>query len=229
MARGLGLTLGFTLMVNFNLPFWATNVQDFWNNWHISLSSWVRDYIYFPLMGALRKIKGNARIYAAVVISFTLMGLWHGAAWNFVVFGLYYGVLTVILIIMRIRFARFAAPASDQGQPLWYFLRLIFMFNLTASAMLFFHASSLANAGEILSRITASTSTELPRWAPWEKLLGFSLPVILMEYAELRTKDLFFVLNKMPWLTRIALLAFLTYLILGWGVMTAEEFIYFQF
>ena len=229
IARGLAATLGFNLMVNFNLPFWATNAQDFWNNWHISLSSWVRDYIYFPLMGALRKIKGNTRIYAAVVISFTLMGLWHGAAWHFVVFGLYYGILISLLIIIRIRFARFIAPKSPRGVALWYWLRLIFMFNLTASAMLFFHASSLAQVGEILSRIGASTSTQLPRWEAWGKLAGFSLPVFMMEYAELKTKDPFFVLNKMSWFPRIALLAFLTYLILGWGVMTAEEFIYFQF
>jgi len=229
IARGLGLTLGFNLLVNFKLPFWTTNVQDFWNNWHISLSSWVRDYIYFPLMGSLRKIKGNARIFTAVIFSFTLMGLWHGAAWNFVVFGLYYGILTSILILIRIHCVNFIAPKSKSGVAWWYWLRVLFMFNLTTSAMLFFHATSLGNAGEMYSRIWASSSFNLPRWESWGKLIGFSLPAMLMEYVELRTKDPFFVLNRMNWLPRIAILAFLTYLIFGWGVMTAEEFIYFQF
>ncbi len=230
IARGLAAMLGFELMANFNLPLWTTNVQDFWNKWHISLSFWVRDYLYFPLMGALRGIKGNLRVYAAILISMTLLGVWHGAAWNFVAFGLYYGLLLVGLILVRMYCAKWIAIPSARGvQTVWFWMRVIFMFNLTSSAMLLFHASSLNNAAEMLCRLFTFNGQNSVVWESWAKLIGFSVPILVMEYVELKTSDPFFVLNKIPWLGRIALLSFMAYLMFGFGVMKTEEFIYFQF
>ena len=107
--------MGFEISVNFNTPFFATNVQDFWNRWHITLSHWIRDYLYLPLMGGLRHVKGNARIYLALMVSMTLIGLWHGAAWNFVFFGIYYGVLLSLYLVIRIRWANLIVPKSPWG------------------------------------------------------------------------------------------------------------------
>jgi alginate O-acetyltransferase complex protein AlgI len=89
MARGLARMLGFDLMLNFNLPYFATSVQEFWRRWHISLSTWLRDYLYVPLGG---NRLGPARTYLNLLIVMLLGGLWHGAAWNFVAWGLWQGL-----------------------------------------------------------------------------------------------------------------------------------------
>ncbi|MBF0387386.1 MAG: MBOAT family protein [Candidatus Omnitrophica bacterium] len=229
IARGLGAILGFKIMVNFDLPFFVTNVQEFWNRWHISLSSWIRDYLYFPLMGTLRKVPGNARVYLALLISMSLIGLWHGASWHFVVFGLYYGVLLVLYIIFRAHFSRLIEPRSDLGKNLWFWTRVLFMFNLTAFGMLLFRARSMGHLGSILSYLFSLTDPSLVRWDLLFSALGFATPVILLQYGEFRFKDIFFILSWRNWFLRIVVLAFMAYLMFGWGVLTAEEFIYFQF
>lgn len=93
MAIGLGNMLGFKFPENFNYPYIATSITDFWRRWHISLSSWFRDYIYIPLGGNRVSVIKNIR---NILIVWLLTGLWHGAAWNFVIWGMYFGVLLII-------------------------------------------------------------------------------------------------------------------------------------
>jgi alginate O-acetyltransferase complex protein AlgI len=81
IARGLGKTMGFDIFVNFNLPLFATNIQDFWRRWHMTLSAWVRDYLYISLGG---NRKGNIRTYINLMISMVAIGFWHGAAWHYI-------------------------------------------------------------------------------------------------------------------------------------------------
>ena len=96
MAIGLGYMLGFKFLENFNYPYIAKTVQDFWRRWHISLSSWFRDYVYIPLGG---NRKGN--VYVNLFIVFFVTGLWHGASWNFVLWGLWHGIFLVIERIIK--------------------------------------------------------------------------------------------------------------------------------
>ncbi len=100
MAVGLGKMLGFDFVQNFNFPYRATSVTDFWRRWHISLSSWFRDYVYIPLGG---NRKGTARTVFNILVVWSLTGLWHGAAWNFIAWGAFYGIL---LIAEKYVFAR---------------------------------------------------------------------------------------------------------------------------
>ncbi len=93
IARGMAKWLGFDLMVNFDHPYLARGPIDFWRRWHISLSSWFRDYVYIPLGGSRR---GRARTLVNVFLTFLISGLWHGASWNYVLWGAYHGVLVVI-------------------------------------------------------------------------------------------------------------------------------------
>jgi len=88
IARGLGKCMGFDIMVNFNLPYFVTNPSDFWRRWHISLSTWLRDYLYIPLGG---NKKGTLFTYRNLAITMFLGGLWHGAAWTFIIWGAYRG------------------------------------------------------------------------------------------------------------------------------------------
>lgn len=92
MAVGLGKMFGFEFVQNFNFPYKATSIKDFWSRWHISLSAWFRDYVYIPLGG---NRKGVKRTIINTLIVWSLTGLWHGAAWNFIAWGLFYGVLLV--------------------------------------------------------------------------------------------------------------------------------------
>ena len=96
MAIGLGYMLGFKFLENFNYPYIAKTIQDFWRRWHISLSSWFRDYVYIPLGG---NRKGN--VYVNLFIVFFVTGMWHGASWNFVLWGLWHGIFLVIERIIK--------------------------------------------------------------------------------------------------------------------------------
>lgn len=106
MAIGFARMMGIKLPENFRWPYLATSLQDFWQRWHISLSSWIRDYIYIPLGG---NKYGNLRKFTNGIIAFAICGLWHGAAWNFIFWGLYHGIGLVVFanvksILTRIRF-----------------------------------------------------------------------------------------------------------------------------
>lgn len=93
MAIGLGRMLGFNFKENFNYPYISTSIKDFWRRWHISLSTWFRDYLYISLGG---NRKGRFRTYFNLIFVFFITGLWHGASWNFVVWGLFHGAFLLI-------------------------------------------------------------------------------------------------------------------------------------
>ncbi len=133
MAIGLGKMFGFKFPDNFNCPYRATSVTDFWRRWHISLSTWFKEYVYIPLGG---NRKGTFRQIINLLIVWSLTGLWHGAAWNFVVWGLYYGVL---LILEKFVFAKLqkVIPAV---------FRWIFTFFLVIIGWVFFFSSSITSA-----------------------------------------------------------------------------------
>jgi alginate O-acetyltransferase complex protein AlgI len=137
MAIGLGHMFGFTFPENFRYPYIATSVQDFWKRWHISLSTWFRDYLYVPLGGNRRS---PARVYLNLTTVFFLCGLWHGAAWTFVVWGLLHGLF---LVLERLGLGRIlAALPRPVG---WCYTLLMVMIG-----WLFFRADSLSSALSML-------------------------------------------------------------------------------
>jgi len=228
MARGLGQMMGFEIMLNFNLPFFVTNVQEFWNKWHMSLSTWVRDYVYMPLISGLRSINGTTRVYASLMISMALMGLWHGAAWTYVVFGIYYGFLLVIFLYMKRKILykiRFQNPVS---QKIWFAARVVFMFHLTAIGMMIFRAQGIGQAWEMFTALFTHFQMTDDVFGMYFKFTAIVAPLLVMQCIQFKTGDLMF-LGKQPWLIKTAAHALMLYLLLGWGVMTAEQFIYFQF
>jgi len=93
MAIGLGRMFGFTFLENFNYPYISKNIQEFWRRWHISLSTWFKDYLYIPLGG---NKKGATRTYINLIFVFLITGLWHGASWNFVIWGIYHGCFIIL-------------------------------------------------------------------------------------------------------------------------------------
>ncbi|RDJ32156.1 MAG: MBOAT family protein [Crenarchaeota archaeon] len=102
IAIGAALILGFKLPINFNKPYFATSPSDFWRRWHISLSTWVRDYVYYPLVFHRRNSTGV--IFFSLILSFFILGIWHGAGWNFILFGILHGLYVSIDTILRKKF-----------------------------------------------------------------------------------------------------------------------------
>src|SRR5690606_28234388 len=100
MAIGLGKMLGFNFLENFRFPYKSKSIREFWQRWHISLSNWFRDYLYIPLGG---NRTGKGRVYFNLFVVFFMTGLWHGASWNFVIWGLLHGLF---MIIERVGFGK---------------------------------------------------------------------------------------------------------------------------
>jgi alginate O-acetyltransferase complex protein AlgI len=134
MAIGVGLMLGFECPRNFNAPYLADSITDFWRRWHISLSSWFRDYLYIPLGG---NRKGPVRTYVHLVVVFLLCGLWHGANWTFVLWGSYHGVLLVLERLLGRKTLYEALPRAG---------RVAGTFTLLVLGWVVFRADSLADA-----------------------------------------------------------------------------------
>jgi D-alanyl-lipoteichoic acid acyltransferase DltB (MBOAT superfamily) len=139
IAIGAAQTLGFRLRENFDRPYFAPSPSEFWRRWHMSLSSWFRDYVYFPMGGSRA---GELRGFIAVLITFTLSGLWHGARWTFVVWGAYHGMLWILS-----RAARRRRP--PELLPSW--VRATATFHLVLVGWVLFRASSFTDAWYVLT------------------------------------------------------------------------------
>jgi D-alanyl-lipoteichoic acid acyltransferase DltB (MBOAT superfamily) len=142
IAIGLGLLMGFDIPMNFRLPYFATSPADFWRRWHISLSTWLRDYLYIPLGG------NRARHTLNLMITMLLGGLWHGASWTFVAWGGYHGAL---LVAQRwlVQIPVFEAWAQRRGW-LWSAFKIGTTFYLVVIGWVFFRASTLDRAVEMI-------------------------------------------------------------------------------
>ncbi|HET6546710.1 MAG TPA: MBOAT family O-acyltransferase [Rhodanobacteraceae bacterium] len=145
IATGCALLLGIRFPQNFNHPYVAASVQDFWRRWHMTLSRWLRDYLYIPLGGNRR---GRARTYANLMITMLLGGLWHGASWNFVIWG---GLHGLYLAFERAVLSRLAWWKADHVAA--HILRVIVTFHLVCFAWIFFRAHTFAASGTILANL----------------------------------------------------------------------------
>jgi alginate O-acetyltransferase complex protein AlgI len=146
MAIGLGLFLGFNFPINFDQPYRSTSITDFWRRWHISLSTFLRDYLYIPLGG---NRKGTARTYVNLAATMLLGGLWHGAAWTFVVWGAYQGLWLVIERLLGKRDPLHFAPR---------FVQIAVTFVLAMIGWVFFRAPGMQSAGTHLAAMFGWTS-----------------------------------------------------------------------
>ncbi|MGA7836879.1 MAG: MBOAT family O-acyltransferase [Ignavibacteriaceae bacterium] len=152
MALGIGLLLGFNLMENFNQPFKASSVADYWRRWHISLSTWLLDYLFKPLQMKFR----NYRIYGtalAVFITFFVVGLWHGASWTFVVFGLLHSTYIVFSIFTQKARDLFFKKIRIKDTKFHRFLKVLFTFHLLTFTGILFRAENLKKATDMVSQI----------------------------------------------------------------------------
>jgi len=221
-AIGVALTLGFGLPDNFRFPYAAIGFSDFWRRWHISLSSWLRDYLYVPLGG---NRKGNLRTYANLMTTMLLGGLWHGASWTFVVWG---GLHGLYLAVERWLKAHFGKQAVWATLPAQIFLAVLtyFLVNIT---WVFFRARDFDTAWRMIeTMLTFVTDGEkvLPTVHIVETVLTIS--AMLVVHWTMRERKLDEVVGRMPaWLTGVIWGVMLTLIIITQG--GSDAFIYFQF
>jgi len=154
IAIGAAQILGFKLMDNFNRPYFSKNISEFWKRWHISLSTWFRDYLYIPLGGNRVKIK---RLYFNLFITFLISGFWHGANWTFLVWGGLNGLYLITEIVMKPYSLKIEKVLHLKAySPLYKLFKVAFTFLLVLFAWIFFRANNLSDAFLIISRIPLS-------------------------------------------------------------------------
>ena len=234
--------MGFDLMENFNAPYFAVSISDFWHRWHISLSTWFRDYVYIPLGG---NRCGRIRRYFNLFVTFLTSGLWHGASWSYVVWGGLHGLYQVVGDVLKPVRKWFVNKCGVKTEAESFRVgQVFFTFCLTAFAWIFFRAEGLRKAFDYLSRM-------FTRWNPWVlfdkslyswgldvtefHILVCALAVLLlvdlirckkgMDFGRfLQKQNLWFV-----WLTVISLIV--SILVFGeYGInFNSKQFIYFAF
>lgn len=214
MARGLAKMLGFELAENFNLPYFAADLRDFWRRWHISLSTWLRDYLYISLGG---NRKGTGRTSLNLLVTMLLGGLWHGAAWNYVLWGGWHGLGLLLTRWWQHRF-----PGR---LPAWLGMPATFLFVLYG--WLLFRAGSLAR---IQTLTGALMHWSAPVWLPHYlvSLLILVAPLLVIEVWQKRSNNPLAPLAAPPWLRNTLQGLLLLGVLLFWETKSLP-FIYFQF
>jgi alginate O-acetyltransferase complex protein AlgI len=219
IARGTSKLMGIELVENFRFPYLVLTPQAFWRNWHISLSTWLRDYLYIPLGGS----RGGAwETRRNLLITMVLGGLWHGAAWTFVLWGLFHGLLLIAYRPFEPAFGRLRSALPR-------FAAWLVMFHLTCFGWLIFRAPSLRAlrglTGALLLHFAPQTIDVNGLAVP---LLLYTVPLLIVHALEARADDLLVVPTLSPSL-RYGVYVATLYLILLFGNFGGAEFIYFQF
>jgi D-alanyl-lipoteichoic acid acyltransferase DltB (MBOAT superfamily) len=213
MARGIAQLMGFRLMLNFNNPYTATGLGDFWNRWHISLSTWFKDYLYFPLGGSRH---GKFRTYMNMFITMVVSGIWHGAAWTFVIWG--------ALHALGRGATREVEQTAFYKERLPRLLKQLVVFAFVTFTWIFFRAQSLSDAWLIIRRM-CTTSWLDPRLPL--VMAGLVLAVWLYQLLFTSRSPLRRWLAVQP--VRVGLVVLMIVYLLIVAQPSTKQFIYFQF
>src|SRR5450631_1832159 len=222
MARGLARCMGFDLMVNFNQPYFARTPSEFWQRWHISLSRWLRDYLYIPLGG---NRNGKLALYRNLMITMLLGGLWHGASWTFVAWGAFHGAIQVVYRVLRIDSivdrSRFLSMRGFAVQVASWFTTMC----LVCIGWILFRAHTFEDAVAVFVNLLGTTGYSVETFA---ELSGYCTPLILVEIYQRASGQLEF-LTVGPFLVRYTASLTLLLTLIAFSAAGGHEFIYFDF
>ena len=223
IAIGTAKLFGIKLMRNFNNPYFSRDVAEFWRRWHISLTSWFRDYVYIPLGGNRR---GLSRTIFNTLLVFLICGLWHGANWTYLVWGLYNVLLFLPLILLGKSKRYKDAPLAWKQLP-----QMLLTFVLVTIGWIIFRAPSVTDAWDVVCNICSGTLWSAPYILPMQEMLFMAIGILVMiglEWLQ-RNEDHGLVLDAMnSRLLRYAIYIVLITMIL-WKGESGDAFIYFQF
>lgn len=230
MARGTAKLLGINITDNFKSPYFSTSIKDFWSRWHISLTNWLREYIYIPLGG---NRKGNIRRYINILIVFLVSGLWHGASYTFIVWGLIHAILQIIETIFNIK-------PSNNKKSIIYWIKTLITFVLVTIAWLFFRADTISDSLYILKSIPIGI-TNLRQYfitgiysfnnTPTHVLLHclvYFIPLFIFDFFN-KDMDVIEEIGKKSKPIRYTLYALLILVILLFHSTAGTNYIYFKF
>lgn len=225
IARGISRMLGIHICENFRLPYFAVSPSEFWQRWHISLSTWLRDYVYVPLGG---NRNGYLATLRNLMITMLLGGLWHGASGHFIVWGAYHGGLLILYRVVESRSRRQTNVNADAGITRW--LQAVIYFQLTCLGWLLFRAETTSQAADLfLALFQFGPIMDTQDLSPAAfRLVFLAVPLICFQVYQ-------FQCNRMePWqnwpvTVQAVFYSILFYLIVVFGSPTTNEFIYFQF
>jgi alginate O-acetyltransferase complex protein AlgI len=221
-ARGIAKCLGIELALNFNLPYFAANPQEFWNRWHISLSRWLQDYLYIPLGGSRG---GLFNTYRNLMMTMIIGGLWHGARWTFVIWGTYQGVILVGHRLLKPWLAKIS-PTEPIDQACWKAVRIVATFHLVCVGWLIFRSESVAQLTGMLWALADRPA--IPASAFLLPMTIAIVPLLLVQYAQYRSNDLEIVMRT-PWYVRSLFYTTCFYAFVLAGEFGGSQFLYFQF
>jgi alginate O-acetyltransferase complex protein AlgI len=227
IALGAAKVLGIKLMTNFDFPLYSRSITEFWRRWHISLSTWFNDYLFTPTITTLRNW-GKKAVVFGLFITFLISGLWHGAGWNFVIFGAIHGIAVIWEFLTKKKRKKLFGKL-----PLWMNERIsqLLTFSYVTGALIFFRSATLAVSGTMLRNIFGFRPG--PLFIGNAASFGYSILGIIFlmasEYNEKVLHNRFTLIdNPRRWL-RMTSYAFLIMMILTVGVFNGGQFIYFQF
>lgn len=230
IALGGACMLGFKLSPNFNRPFIAQTTAEFWRRWHMSLSFWVKDYLYLPLSSGMRRW-GQWGVFLSLSLTFAGLGAWHGAGWNYIIYGLIQG----LIIFYEMKTATIRNKIKNWiGNPLFTTLSILRTYLLFAFSLIFFRLESVSDALYYIRNISFSTH------ASWKEVsigipdhncivAGSALVLILVYEYFMSKRDLLETLEKQPMLVRWSIYYLLAIMFFTLGQFNSDSFIYLQF
>lgn len=230
IALGGACMLGFKLSPNFNRPFIAQTTAEFWRRWHMSLSFWVKDYLYLPLSLSMRRW-GQWGVFLSLSLTFAGLGAWHGAGWNYIIYGLIQG----LIIFYEMKTAMIRNKIKNWiGNPLFTTLSILRTYLLFAFSLIFFRLESVSDALYYIRNISFSTH------ASWKEVsigipdhncivAGSALVLILVYEYFMSKRDLLEALEKQPMLVRWGIYYLLAIMFFTLGQFNSDSFIYLQF
>ncbi len=222
IARGTARLFGVDLMLNFRQPYFATNPREFWRRWHISLSTWLRDYLYISLGGNRKN-----RTYRNLMITMLLGGLWHGAAMTFVTWGAYQGVM---LVIHR-RFERVwegIGSLFGGAQRTWLALRVFVFFHITCLGWILFRAERLADVKTLLVNLFRFGPVQSPQVNDALLFVFLVIPILVLDGIRERRGGAGWIFES-PFWVRVNAVVYLVFMLAFWASHENIPFIYFQF
>ncbi len=233
MAIGVSKIMGFRIAKNFNYPFFSRNVAEYWRNWHMSLTSWLTDYIFMPLNVKMRNF-GKIGLIFAIMINMLVVGLWHGSNWTFALFGLYHGVLFIPLIVSGSFNSRKKLKTNKWGlASIQDSLKIIGTFLLVTLGLVIFRADSIHQFRDFMSGIFHFSNQFIQITAKINKLNPILLFVAILfifewiyrsyEYPLLRITE--FKMRSLKWIFIYGIII----IIILYGKFDQSSFIYFQF
>ena len=227
IALGTARLLGIELLRNFNFPYFSRDIAEFWRRWHISLTTWFRDYIYIPLGGSRG---GKWLSVRNTFIIFIISGFWHGANWTFIVWGAYHALLFMPLLLSGRNRRNTNTVAEGRLLPtIKEFSQMAFTFFIVVLGWVFFRADNISMAADYLRNLFSSSLFVLPEYQVGMKKIGFSLTLLLIVEWLQRNKSHALNFNfKIKPIFRWAIYVIITIIILEIGA-ESQSFIYFQF